>query len=500
MLSIFSICGCSNVYSVRKIDDSKIESIQAIVRDDFPEQLESPDINLFQYIQRTNVYGLYAGNQKRFRFLPGDATLIEQIVRYVKSLVKDDNDIEVQKTHFDMPKKHRLSKKDLCWTPLGYLFGAPNKATNPNKCEPSNTNDFPSKETLMDKLNNLLKPFSVTLSEDSISFQNDGQKMSAYVSCVLCKNKNRFCVQFDASKATNKPYWNISNYNKHLTRHKNSKIENKSDIDKPQKQDTKKPKIDDANEQDTTKPKIDDNLLQDDGKLIIPTDLDGFTQLIYGKISNQNLKLTAAIVTYNEAITEMEFQLNVKRTVQLVKIVGDGNCLFASLAHQIFLNKVNSEEHIRSANDLRKRVVEHIGEHFDRFRQIIKWRLIEIKEENKNLDEADMEKETRSFVENSLRDSKCWGGTESLKAISEIEKVNILVFSEDDKCYFPFEFDLNYKRIVYIAYRLNSNNVRDHYDSVYEVSRPILYQCAVQLAKDTINRKDSDKYLLNVTN
>lgn len=66
-----------------------------------------------------------------------------------------------------------------------------------------------------------------------------------------------------------------------------------------------------------------------------------------------------------------------------------------------------------------------------------------------------------------LSKSTTWGGTESLKAISELEKINIIIFSEDDKPYFPFEFKDDYTRTVAIASRLNETKTkRDHYDSI----------------------------------
>lgn len=192
----------------------------------------------------------------------------------------------------------------------------------------------------------------------------------------------------------------------------------------------------------------------------------------------------------------MEFRLDAAtRTVDIIEQSSDtGSCLFLALAHQLFANKVDSEMHTRKAQNLREQVIQHIIKNIDRFQIDIEWRLKQLKQfENfDTLSEDEKKKECRFYVSNIL--IKAWGGSESLKAISELEKVNILIFSEDDICYFPYDYNLNYKRTMAIAFRLNEEKKdRNHYDSVAEVSRHILYPTAMALAKKEINRVEIKK-------
>lgn len=495
------------------IDDKQIEDVEKIVRDDFSEMLQEGESNVLDYIEKDAIFGLYAANHQRFRFLPGEKSLIHQLVLHVSSLKPTDGGI-LQNDHFSMPQKFKLTKKDLCWTPIGYLYG--NKsltaiigtAVNPDN---HNSIDTSSKEDVLSKLNTLLAPYEETTSDEMIAIKNDGRKVWAEVTCVLCVQKNidrkPLRVQYDVSKRTLKAYWNSSNFYKHLV---NMHTEEKQKEEVKKKRERKvKNQLDELSEtglKDETEPKTKKSKKQIKVEALaaksnetdvfdennIPREgVDHFVFSIYNCIAGQNLKLTTANKTYSEDTNTMEFMLGTTRTVDVIKIAQDGNCLFSAAAHQIFLHKVDSPQHESAAKDLRKRVVDHIIANFASFRKDIERRLIYTDGTKAKLSENEMEKECRFFVAAILSKSGSWGGTESLKAISQVEKVNIIIFAESDDCYFPFVFDFEYKRTISVAFRLNKNQERDHYDSVAEVGRHTMYPIANALAKREVKREEN---------
>lgn len=469
--------------------------------------------DILNCIDKNAIFGLYASNPERFRFLPGEKSLIRQIVLHINSIKSKD---DAHNKYFEMPSKHKISKKGLCYTSVGYLYGGKSKMVvncpKENAADDEQLIDVSSKENLLSKLNSLLLNYELTTSDEMIEIRNDGHKIWAAAVCVLCKmtDKNQTIrVQYDTSNRTLKPYWNTSNFSKHLrTMHNDGTMQDNKRKRKLPRQ------LNSLNENDEKKTSDTDDYEPGEKEFlrefhatnesvaspnqeietdtVLKNDLDEYIKPIYNQISAQNLILTQAIKTHSERITTMAFELKcTSRTIDVIEQQQNGNCLFLSLAHQIFMDKVNSIKHTQAAKKLRERVVQHIIKNFDRFQKDVEWRLVEMEKSKSDLDEAEMIKECRFFVSTILSQPAIWGGTESLKAISELEKVNILVFAENDICYFPFQFDPNYDRTVAIVFRLSDNNKRNHYDSVAEVGRYILYQTAVVLGKNEMKRVEN---------
>lgn len=78
----------------------------------------------------------------------------------------------------------------------------------------------------------------------------------------------------------------------------------------------------------------------------------------------------------------------------------------------------------------RSEVVEYIlaPNNFEDFRFILQDRVYETKSSDQI---TDMDEECKSYVRNVLSKNGKWGGTEIIKAVSEIYGVNIIVFKEN---------------------------------------------------------------------
>lgn len=94
------------------------------------------------------------------------------------------------------------------------------------------------------------------------------------------------------------------------------------------------------------------------------------------------------------------------------------------------------------------------------------------------------------FLHNELPKTKCWGGSESIIALSVKYEVNIIVFNEDDSVYCANAFNSDYNKSICIAYRLSDcdsiasmRNKRNHYDSVTFVNDLDIYDIAEFIMK-----------------
>lgn len=152
--------------------------------------------------------------------------------------------------------------------------------------------------------------------------------------------------------------------------------------------------------------------------------------------------------------------------MQSCEIAKNGDCLFAAVAHQMFNVKLNSLEHKKMSDDLRKAAVNHIPSNFHSFKHDVKNRVLN--ENNGRVAPADMEKMCLNFVKR-LSQNGIWGGTESIKAITAIYQVNILVIQNDGSSYLGSRYSPNAKRSLMVTYKNN-----DHYDSVSNVVEAML--------------------------
>lgn len=95
-----------------------------------------------------------------------------------------------------------------------------------------------------------------------------------------------------------------------------------------------------------------------------------------------------------------------------------------------------------------------------------------------------LKQKSHDFLNNELPKQGVWGGSESLGAISEIYRINIVVFNEKGSPILPNDFQPDYNRSVCLAYRLlrGSKTERNHYDSISEVENDVLFYCSKYLS------------------
>lgn len=187
--------------------------------------------------------------------------------------------------------------------------------------------------------------------------------------------------------------------------------------------------------------------------------------ILYKQFSGQILRMTQAQMEHMEAMHVMVANINDRfMNANVMKMAKDGNCLFASLIHQIHAVKNGSDYHNALTADLRRNVVKYITENLDSFTQAIKLRL--------SYNGENVQGTCMQFLKEKLSVNGCFGGTETLLAVSKMYGVNILVFREKGPFYFgPGGFNSKFERTIMLAYRIGGfdNDGQpdyNHYDSI----------------------------------
>lgn len=221
---------------------------------------------------------------------------------------------------------------------------------------------------------------------------------------------------------------------------------------------------------------------------------DEYENLLYTQLADQNNEMNSAILTNGEVLEDVAFYVNgaVSGSIKVATTKADGSCLFSALAHQLFHEKLYSKQHNDSVKKLREDVVTYIKENRGLFEHEIKGRLYESKSFKRN---ENFETQCNFFLNFCLSNSRFWGGSESIKAISQLYKVNIIIFNENGSCYIANKFDPTYEKLVAIAFRLAAPHVenkkkniernprRNHYDSVCKIEITDIYVCTKDLMK-----------------
>lgn len=458
--------------------------------------------SIFDEEDKVHFFGMYASNPSNFAFLRGDVKLIMALVEHVKINVESNKASDHFQLKADGVVKSKQNWKGTVCTCVGVFFGEKSKYTISNNKITKSLNFTPEalRNSLLLKVRRFLETFSTASSEQVEKFTDDmvdvnivdGKLIKATVQCVFCRmmqKTSRSHVFHQSTKNSN--YWVLSNLKRHMDCHIKSENLPKT---RPKSEST----VDAENRDDemqhdphqlTSMPEksYEENSecdVENSGKNSSSQDLSQYEDLLYTQISVQNLKMINSSVMQGEKKENLSFDIDeeVSGALYISRIKGDGNCLFAALAHQLFFVKLNSVDHEQLTAKLRENAVEYITQNYSSFEHELKNRIYENKSEIKN-----MQSECMFFLKQCLPRPGCWGGAESIKAISLIYRVNIIIFNEDGPFYLPCAFNTTFDRTVSVVFRIfnkskmkkpKSNAERNHYDTVVEINQEIISECA----------------------
>lgn len=493
------MCGYGNPLSFKNVDDDDIDFVEQFIRkkgckfvnqiqnDENDSIAENNDVSEDEY-DPADVYGeIFAKCPDKFQILRGYRNTIKSIVTHVKSLVDGKGE--------NKGLKQFNQRKQKCRKNLGHSSNADRGAQMQRTCSGTShkTNHSQLTSKLHEMILNSLKPYNADVSNYNDNIVDvDESGTYGIVTCILCPNdidekERKKRVYYSRSKHRSH-YWVISNNKKHLKRKhsstltaekKNAVMESKFELVKDNHL------LDDA----PTKPdvvslnEIDSMNVNNDS--VAGTQMEGeyadYSVEIVDVIIQQPTTMVAEQLINSEKTEHMEFKLKdqIARLIHVIKAPDDGNCIFTSLAHQLWPVAITSEESKKNAKILRATVVEHIlnATDFTAYQMIIGERLNELSDLVD--DNASLETKCKMWVRHILSRQRKWGGLETIKAVSCMHRVNVLIFDECGTAYIIKGSNETYNRTILIAYRLGQtlqhDYVYNHYDSVCDMESNSIY-------------------------
>lgn len=494
--------GFGNALSFKDIDDADIEAVEHVVKTQTLNILskkmsESNDCDcdvLIDNDQLEEYFGeVYKEAPDQFKFLAGDIKTIKRAVEHVKRVV-DGNGVNTGLKLFK-PKPNVLKRTNKI---KSIVHSAQETAASNNSEEKDFDDLLPQlKSTLFTKVMEWLKQYKVdqqmdlaVVNPDIVSVVVENGQIYGYIDCVICSNQEngnkekpkKISYCFDKSGSQ---YWISSNFTTHLkSKHQLQKNGEKKNAVKKCKHDV---------EHDISNVNVvESNLVSDQNASIqiISTENISLPQVkicnFYDQISKQITVMTQAVIENSEHESACPINLSATQstTIKIVQADPDGNCLFTSLAHQLYHSKMQSAEIKKKAKQLRAAVVEQIQHNVDLYRFDLKGRVYNIIDEKKlngeysDSDSIDLEKEITFFLYQLLPKNRFWGGSETLKAVSDLCKVNILVFAEEETFVAVTREGSSYERTIAVAHRCGIDGKRNHYDSVTDIAPDDIYALA----------------------
>lgn len=504
------MCGFANVISFKKIDNEQINYVENFIKTEMLDIL-SKDANdsfggdcdaIIDHEIMVQHFGKrFSSCPSKFKFESGDRILIKELVQHVK---KESDCCGILRFRIKKKKSHyhirNIQKK--------------NAASNDNKPHKNNIKstisaniEFQSmrKKELFEKVKGCLNSYKIESDdfvEEMITLDVDGENIYGAIHCAVCKRSKKKSkpkrVFYHVSPESS--YWVLSNFQKHLE-NVHSLLASKPVANRKKRATENTIRNNDKDEKANSSNEMTEIVsVHSDGHNSLSVDMlddiiwvtddtnnkeNGSTSLL-DQMCEQMKIMVSAVLNNGEDSENIDILVRKQpRRISVVKTNGDVNCLPSSLAHQLLNQPIGSKSHISNTNSLRSSVIEHIllPGNILRYRIAIEEHMKDIN--IKNSDESDC----IEFVRDVLSKPNQWMGLETLKAVSNIYAVTIVIFNEDGACYAIRGDARNYEKTIVIAYRLGEdvNNqdrlIYNHYDSVVDIDANTLFDSAEFITK-----------------
>lgn len=440
--------------------------------------VEREDI-LFDDEQRIKYFGkLYAKQPEKFRFQPGDRILIKELVTFVGRVV-DEKGLHTFKQKKTMEKAAKKNMKK---------NSKPKHQSKTSTPHPSSTeiNIEELKSNLIHRLKVCLYShranhvFDLDLEndihEDNVQVTMCNGDVNGAIRCIICDSENKPKNEpkhVHYSSGSDWPCWVLSNFTTHLRKKHGLKF-HKIDTDLADKNGV-------LPEQNLDESVVCLNSSPQSASKS-PKEVEAISSKFYTQLSGQIALMMTVVLKNSELEEQIYFKLtDSAQQLTIATIAKDGNCLFSALTHQLENHRLNGKAHKTATDKLRYDVCEYILENYANFAHQLKDRVYELKP-REDIDNIDTE--CKLFVSLYLKQNGKHGGAETIHAVSQMKKVNIVVFNEDGPCHMPANINEKYNRTVCIAYQRARNakgealNERNHYGSVCDINSAILYDAA----------------------
>lgn len=466
--------GFGTALAFKDTTEDDITSVQSYVRDDLPIILDSAlqDQGLnYDHRQKMCFFGAYASAPANFKFAPGDLKTISAMVRHVKSTV--DSPAENEGLHhyanFGAVSRRELSyERNLIKTVFGYVFGSIREQISRGLGD----NILKMQNDLFNKAKAMFDKFEAeeenavilrTFMLNMVDVKMEGEKPKGSLKCIFCDANKLDSIVKVYWKSTNS--WILANLNSHLRRnHLNKQMTITDDTSLEEI----KPVV--VLKNDVQQNNVDDSTVE------------SFEDAIYSQMSVQFIKMSNAVVTnkdkvHSKNVSSRSSTTRKTKAMKLAKMAGNGNCFFLAAAHQLVNSQINTPEHENAAFNLRTEVVEYIKHpaHLPFFIHDLKNRITY----DSGAEDEQIVNECLRFLDNNLSKSGCWAGMESIKAVSELKNINIIVVNDDGTAHLPNHFNPQFERSIIVLFssltgKAKENSNRCHYDSVINIPSEII--------------------------
>lgn len=513
-------CNYSNPVALRGVIEDDITTIESDVREKMFDRLYDDASNLTSF-DSSDFFGPLSTT---FTFSAGDKKTIKQLSVYVGEKIEEKG--------FDYFNQNKVSKKLGCQIStfsFGRYYGQ--KKLSESTSHEATPKQFDLKllsslkEELLQKTSKLIKSVDEKIVLDKLVVYvkpNKNNSLTGYIECALCMSAGApqtYSVYLDKS------YWVMNNYKKHLrSMHshgngyptkKMSCVKNKNRIIKKLDLDEHIDTAQDTNiavDHETSnfilviepigpdvKTKPDTNL-----EILSPIDFNQTNEahytdetelesLVYDQICSQETEMRSCIFENSEK----EIEIPIKFANEPTGTIGacfskpSGDCLYYSLTHQLFHHKINSKEHEEATYKLRVDVVDYIESNMTYFRPILEGRIVDETDANIIKNPLQITDKVNNLI-HRLRQPGCWGGMETLYAVSRLYSVNIIIFNEGGPAYIIEGFKVEYKKVIMIAYcYYGSRNTLNHYNSVTKLSDDDCFKCMQSLVKNAAHDENT---------
>lgn len=435
-------------------------------------------------------FGPFTKDKSRFKFYFGEKKLIKELVEHTRNVVDTPN-LNAGLGHFlqkmTVKKNMSFSNSTRCINGSFFFIDRISFNTMSNGIESNNARNkkiinideqknilFVKAKTAANKFERENKVKQVrTFEEDFVNVNGSCfDDIKAMVHCSFCDEENsNEGVRLFFKQTSNGGHWVLSNLLKHFNLHHGVNSSSKSKL------------IELKVEPITPKNHQIKQIVQNEAD-VFPS--DDFADLLFTQMSVQQIKMVNASLLNNEDLSNLKFKKILREgVVKICNIKADGDCLFAAITHQLHYVKCDSSSHEKSTSKIKLSVIEYIKKNIESFENYLKGRVLAYKKisEIKNMHE-----EFLDFLNIRLPNRTSWGGTETMKAVSELYKVNIVVIDEDGSCYLGYRHNPMYDRLIMLSFRQYANNsaansIPNHYDSIVEISDAVLKHFSDQASK-----------------
>lgn len=429
------------------------------IRNELPfvlETIEKSKGKKLNQIEKSFIFGMkYASNESSFMLVPGEEITIKNIAYYVRSkLATDEN-------HFALNVDSRLGKfnpKDVVNTIIGLIYGDV-KSWKKSIRQESNARPVECvadlKQKLLDILLDLLRQQNYHPGSDSgidtmdeiidVDYK-DLANIKGTIKCMLCsKPYSVFCKQSKSSFS-----WIISNFKRHFQKC------------------TKNVAAADTNSSHSSA--LVALTIEPISSTNEEAEFTKYSKVLRSQLMIQGVKMVNS-TSRNGEITKI-CVIDSGDEINVCEMKADGNCLFFAISHQLKSVRSGSEAHKINMTELRSDCVEYMKNNLEKYERYIRDR---IQEKFPGKSKVTLE-DCGTFLDEHLPKNSSWCGSETLIALTDMLKINIVVFTEKGCVYFATKFEPKYDRTIMIAFRIAnplnvdiSNANRNHYDSVVKV-------------------------------